>query len=139
MNDPGLPFHLHQLVGKDLEGNGFTLGSKQSLIGKGGVFTNPCGPCQCGIGGKALDLRSMFLHQQDIPAVEINLYHLVLVTCRSGWETRQCKITDWKASVCGVMREDSTVGIIIQQFAYFAVSPPPLPTIPKIRISSCRA
>jgi hypothetical protein len=40
-------------------------------------------------------------------------HHLVSLICSFGWETRQCQTTAWKASVCGVMRAASTVGITI--------------------------
>lgn len=42
-------------------------------------------------------------------------YHLVAICCRAGWETRQCQTTAWKASVCGVTRDASTVGITTTQ------------------------
>ncbi len=38
-------------------------------------------------------------------------YQVVIFFCRSGCETRQCQITAWNASVCGVTWVGSTVGI----------------------------
>ena len=47
--------------------------------------------------------------------------HFVWFTLRSGWETKRCQTTAWKASLCGVMLFGFTVGMITQASATRAV------------------
>ena len=61
---------------------------------------------------------------EDAVAVEKDraaLHHFVAICCSAGCETRQCHTTAWKASVCGVTRAASTVGITITQSPTFFV------------------
>lgn len=48
------------------------------------------------------------------------LSHLVWFILRSGWETKRCQMTAWKASLCGVMLAGLTVGTMTQAWATLA-------------------
>src|SRR5216684_2892483 len=83
---------------------------------------------QLQIGKRARRVRLAVAHDRLVDhavAVEKHRaalrYHFVAVCCRAGCDTRQCQTTAWNASVCGVTRPASTVGISTTQSPTLAV------------------
>src|ERR1700722_16056544 len=56
--------------------------------------------------------------------------HFVCFDPRSGWETKRCQITAWKASECGVPVSAFTTGTMTDASATCAGGPPSRPGIP---------
>src|SRR3990167_9777672 len=111
-----LQFHRIEVIRKDLQAQGvvwegldcpqreFLVVPHSSLLHQGRV------------GGEALYQRVLrrLLHLAEVGPVReyLDPYHVVGCFCSAGCETRQCQITAWNASLCGVTRFGSSTGIL---------------------------
>jgi hypothetical protein len=92
------------------DGDGF----KQAMAGGGEIKTRRGerrGEGKRGEGGEGGD---------QVVAGGVTLSHLVWFSFKSGWETKRCQMTAWKASLCGVMLAGLTVGTMTQAWATLA-------------------
>ena len=71
--------------------------------------------------GLALNLGGYGLTMGQILSLPMILAGLWFIL-RSGWETKRCQMTAWKASLCGVMLAGFTVGTMTQALACLATS-----------------